>query len=84
MSDDHRAAPVNAILALVRYLEVDERKHFERRLSSGEDVSNHIYHSVKLVSDWLDTLWPGMQTAAERERELLANQLLDAFAKAGV
>jgi hypothetical protein len=78
--------PINAILALVRYLETDERKHFEARWSAGEDVSRHIYHSIKLVSDWLDTL-PGVQSAAEREREFTAEftaPLLDAFTKAGV
>jgi hypothetical protein len=74
--------PIDAILALVRYLETDERKHFEARWSAGEDVSRHIYHSIKLVSDWLDTL-PGVQSAAEREREFTA-PLLDAFTKAGV
>jgi hypothetical protein len=73
--------PINAILALVQYLETDERKHFEARWSAGEDVSRHIYHSIKLVSDWLDTL-PGVQSAADREREFMA-PLLDAFAKAG-
>jgi hypothetical protein len=74
--------PVNAILALVRYLECDERKHFEARWSSGEDVSRHIYHSIKQVSDWLDSQ-PGIPNAAERERERLA-PLLEAFSQAGV
>jgi hypothetical protein len=73
--------PVNAILALVKYLECDERKNFEERWSNGEDVSRHIYHSIKLVSDWLDTL-PGIPTAAERESERVA-PILDAFAEAG-
>jgi hypothetical protein len=74
--------PVSAILALVRYLECDERKHFEKNWRCGEDVSNHIYHSIKLVSDWLDIL-PGIPSAAERERERLA-PILNAFTEAGV
>jgi hypothetical protein len=67
--------PVNAILALVRYLECDEREHFEWRWSHGEDVSDHIYHSIKQVSDWLDSQ-PGIQSAAERERERTAEAYL--------
>lgn len=75
------AVPVSAILALVQYLECDERKHFEARWSHGEDVSKHIYSSVKLVSDWLDTL-PGIRSAADREKDRLA-PILDAFSQAG-
>jgi hypothetical protein len=73
--------PVKAILRLVQYLETDERKHFEVQWGSGEDTSNHIFNYVKAVSDWLDNQ-PGIPTAAERERQLLA-PLEAAFAQAG-
>jgi hypothetical protein len=63
-----RTIPLDAILALVRYLECDERKHFEVTQEEGEDVSNHIYNEVKAVSDWLDGQ-PGIPTAAEREQQ---------------
>ena len=74
--------PLEAILKLVAYLETDERKHFERRHADAEDVGNHIYNSVKVVSDWLDTQ-PGMTTAAERERQRL-KPIVDAFNQVGV
>jgi hypothetical protein len=44
--------PLQSILALVRYLECDERKDFEAR--RARDRKNHIYNHVKAVSDWLD------------------------------
>jgi hypothetical protein len=65
------AVPVSAILALVQHLERDERKDFEAQWSRGEDVSRHVYCSIKLVSDWLDTL-PRIRSAADRERDRLA------------
>jgi hypothetical protein len=74
--------PLNDILLLVAYLETDEGKHWHGKRSAGEDTSNHIFNSVKAVSDWLDTQ-PGMITAAEREQRRLA-PIAEAFAKAGV
>jgi hypothetical protein len=74
--------PVKAILRLVQYLEADERKHFEAKWESGEDISNHIFNYVRAVSDWLDGQ-PGIPTAAERERQRLA-PIEKAFARAGV
>ncbi len=73
--------PYDAILALVRYLESDERKHFERRKHEGEDISRHIHHNICTVSDWLETI-PNLPSTAERERERTAF-LVDAFADAG-
>ena len=49
-----RTIPLDAILALVRYLEHDERKHFVEMQENGEDTSNHIYNSVNAVADWFD------------------------------
>jgi hypothetical protein len=77
-----RKIPIDAILALVRYLECDERKHFECRQAESEDTADHIYNNVKTVSDWLDGQ-PGIPTAAERERQRLA-PMREAFAQAGV
>jgi hypothetical protein len=74
--------PLQAILKLVAYLECDEGKHWEGMHRAGENTSNHIFNSVKAVSDWLDTQ-PGMTTAAEREQERLA-PIADAFAAAGI
>ncbi len=34
-----KTVPLKAILALVQYLEVDERKHFERMSYAGEGTS---------------------------------------------
>jgi hypothetical protein len=45
--------PIDAMTALVEYLECDERKHFAEMEDNGEDTSTHIYHSVKVVRDWL-------------------------------
>ena len=70
------------VLALVQYLEVDERKHFEGMRSAGEDVANHIFNSIRIVSDWLDKQ-PGIPDAAEREHRRLA-PIEKALAKAGV
>jgi hypothetical protein len=74
--------PIDAILGLVKYLEVDERKHFERMWLAGEDTSNHIFNHVRAVSDWLEGQ-PGIPTAEERERRRLA-PVAEAFAAAGV
>jgi hypothetical protein len=51
-AEHEKAPPLAAILMLVRYLEVDERKHFECMWRNGEDTSNHIFNSIKIVSDW--------------------------------
>jgi hypothetical protein len=75
-------APIDAILALVRYLEADERKHFECKWETGEDTSKHIYNQIKTLSDWLDAQ-PEIPNAAERERQRLA-PFKDAFAQAGI
>jgi hypothetical protein len=77
-----RTIPLDAILALVRYLECDERKHFERIQYEGDDTSDHIYNEVRAVSDWLDGQ-PGIPTAVERERQRLA-PIKEAFAQAGI
>lgn len=45
--------PFGAIVKLVEYLEHDEREHFEGMQYDGDDVSDHIYLSVKTVTDWL-------------------------------
>jgi hypothetical protein len=77
-----KTPPMAAILALVRYLEADERKHFESKWMAGEDTSRHIFNDIKIVSDWLDGQ-PGIPTAAERERQRLA-LIEKAFAQHGV
>jgi hypothetical protein len=77
-----KTVPLKAILALVQYLEVDERKHFERMSYAGEGTSNHVFNDIRIVSDWLDQQ-PGIPSAAERERRRLA-PIEEAFAKAGV
>src|SRR5262245_26761755 len=82
MEDLMMKAPLKAILALVQYLEVDERKHFERLSRAGEDSSNHIFNNIRIVSDWLDQQ-PGIPSAEERERQRLA-PITEAFANAGV
>ena len=46
--------PLQAIGKLIEYMEHDERKHYEQMKYDGEDTSNHIYNSVKAVTDWLD------------------------------
>ena len=74
--------PLKEILALVRYLEVDERKHFEGKWLDSEDTSKHIFNSIKIVSDWLDGQ-PGIPAAAEREQQRLA-PLVEAFGAAGI
>jgi hypothetical protein len=50
-----QAIPLQAIYELVAYLEHDERLHYEGMLDGGEDVSDHVFNHVKVVSDWLDT-----------------------------
>jgi hypothetical protein len=45
--------PFEAIVKLVEYMEHDERKHCEDMQHDGEDVSDHIYLSVRAVTDWL-------------------------------
>jgi hypothetical protein len=82
MTMTERPIPLDAILALVRYLECDERKHFERMQYEGDDTSDHIYNNIRTVSNWLDGR-PGIPTAAERERQRLA-PMKEAFAKMGV
>jgi hypothetical protein len=82
MTTNTKMIPLQAILALVSYLEVDEGKHFDWKCAAGADTSDHIFHSVKAVSAWLDGQ-PGIPTAAEREQQRLA-PLVEAFAAAGV
>jgi hypothetical protein len=77
-----KAPPLDQILALVRYLEADERKHFECKWLAGEDTSTHIFNNIKIVSDWLEGQ-PGIPTAAERERQRLA-PFTEASAAAGL
>jgi hypothetical protein len=73
-----KTVPLKAILALVQYLEVDERKHFERMSYAGEGTSNHVFNDIRIVSDWLDQQ-PGIPSAAERERRRLT-PIEEAFA----
>jgi hypothetical protein len=73
--------PLQAILRLVAYLEIDEGKHHDAMCHRGADTSNHIFNDVKSVATWLETQ-PGMTTAVEREQQRLA-PLVDAFAAAG-
>jgi hypothetical protein len=79
---ENDAPPIDAILKLVRYLECDERKHFEGMWLAGEDTSDHIFNYVRAVSDWLEGQ-PGIPSAEERERERTA-PVDEAFAAAGV
>jgi hypothetical protein len=52
------ASLLAALVTLVEYLEDDERKHFEEMQRAGEDITDppHIYLSIKVVTDWLDSL----------------------------
>lgn len=47
--------PFEAIVKIVEHMEHDEREHYEEMLDNGEDVTDpdHIYLSVKAVTDWL-------------------------------
>jgi hypothetical protein len=45
--------PIDAMVALVEYLECDEAKCFAEMEDNGDDTSDHIWHSVKAVRDWL-------------------------------
>ena len=56
---------LEAIFALVAYLEHDEAEDFECKREGGEDVSNHIHTRVQTVADWLDTQ-PEISFIAER------------------
>lgn len=47
--------PVRAIEKLVDYLEYDEHKHYEEHRLDGP-CRDHIWHSVKAVAAWLDTV----------------------------
>jgi hypothetical protein len=80
--DMSKDIPLQAILQLVEYLEVDEGKHHDAARFRGDDTSNHIFNAVLAVSNWLDTQ-PGIPSAADRERQRLA-PLAEAFAAAGV
>jgi hypothetical protein len=51
MSNDN--IPFEAIVKLVEYMEHDEREHCEDMQHDGEDVSDHIYLSIRVVTDWL-------------------------------
>ena len=74
--------PLQAILALVEYLEVDESRHFARMQEADADTRAHIFNHIKAVSDWLETQ-PGIPTAAERLQRW-TRPIEDAFAAAGV
>jgi hypothetical protein len=71
--------PLEAILELVTYLEVDEGKHYADMRHFGENTTGHIFHAVAAVSAWLDTQ-PGMTTPG-REQQRWA-PLAEAFAAA--
>jgi hypothetical protein len=45
--------PLKAIRRLVDCLEPDARLDYERRRFT-EDTLRHLYHSVRVVRDWLD------------------------------
>jgi hypothetical protein len=72
--------PFQAIVKLVEYLEHDERKHFNDMQDDGEDTAGHIYHSVKVVADWLGAQGVSYHNAHERMMEVVAS----AFAMHGV
>ena len=58
---------LTAIARLVMYFEDDERKHYERMLRDGEDVSDNIYDSVLDVFDWLDNQPGKLWTSCQRK-----------------
>jgi hypothetical protein len=73
--------PLHAVVKLIEYLEHDEREHFEEMQHDGEDVSKHIYLSVKAVTDWL--AGQGMAWRDHPQAELKAS-VEAAFIAAGV
>jgi hypothetical protein len=55
-----KKSPTADLVKLVEYMEDDEAKHFDQMTLNGEDTSDHIYHSVRAVRDWLNA--NGVQT----------------------
>jgi hypothetical protein len=64
--------PLTAIVKLVEYLDSsEEREHFENMQRNGEDVSDHIWLSIKVVTEWLDSQGiPHRDPTAELKRRL--------------
>jgi hypothetical protein len=73
-----KKSPTADLVKLVEYMERDEGKHIVEMDMNGEDTSNHIYHSVRAVKDWLTANGiPTMQSEYPREQdweEILARE----------
>jgi hypothetical protein len=72
--------PFEAIVKLVEYMEHDEREHCEDMQHNGEDVSNHIYLSIRAVTDWLT----GQGITWRNPHAEMMEKFEAAFAKHGV
>jgi len=68
--------PADVLDALVQwrgYSAYDEERHYDDCVSSGDDVANHIWLSIKKVADWMNRL-PGIEDARARDRARVLKQ----------
>ena len=60
--------PFKALWRLLNYLHGEEG-HYEDMLENGEDVSNHVFISIRTVTRWLREAEPAAWAAAEAAEE---------------
>jgi hypothetical protein len=56
---------LEALLNIIDYLG-DEQENYEERCASGEDMTSHIYLSVKLLEDWFYQQQPAASFVLEK------------------
>jgi hypothetical protein len=56
----------DAVNEVVSYLWDDEHKHYDEMRENGDDVSDHIWNSVALLSLWLDEQDPDGKARLEK------------------
>jgi hypothetical protein len=47
--------PVQSIIKIIDYMARDEWNHFRAMQDAGDDTSGHIYRSVNVVGEWLES-----------------------------
>jgi hypothetical protein len=81
MSNPKSEIPLTAIVKLVEYLDPsEERRHFEDMQRDGEDTSNHVWLSIKAVTEWLDSQGIPYRDPTAELKQAVAGE----FAKHGI